>query len=44
MTGGRFLVRGVEKARAETALAVLAYNLLRVANILGVPNLRARLA
>jgi transposase/IS5 family transposase len=44
MTSGRFLMRGLEKTTAETALAVLAYNLLRVANILGVPALRARLA
>ena len=44
MTGGRFLMRGLDKAAGEAALAVLAYNLLRVANILGVPDLRARLA
>ena len=44
MMGGRFLLRGVEKVTAETALAVLAYNLLRVANILGPRNLTAKLA
>lgn len=44
MTGGRFLMRGLDKAAGEAALAVLAYNLLRVANILGIPDLRARLA
>jgi hypothetical protein len=44
MTSGRFLIRGLQKTRGEAALAVLAYNLLRVANILGVPAFTARLA
>ena len=35
----RFLVRGLEKARAELALSVLGYDLKRVINILGVPAL-----
>jgi hypothetical protein len=35
----RFLVRGLRKAKAELALAVLSYNLKRVINILGVPAL-----
>jgi transposase len=32
----RFLVRGLKKAKAELALAILSYNLKRVINILGV--------
>ena len=32
----RFLVRGLKKAKAELALAVMSYNLKRVINILGV--------
>ena len=39
MAGPRFLVKGLEKAKAELALAVLCYNLKRVTNILGVPAL-----
>ena len=35
----RFLVRGLRKAKAELALGVLAYNLKRKINILGVPAL-----
>jgi transposase len=35
----RFLVRGLKKAKSELALGVLAYNLKRVINILGVPAL-----
>lgn len=41
---GRFLVRGMEKVKAEMALTVLGYNLKRVIKILGVPMLCARLA
>ncbi|RJF86724.1 IS1182 family transposase [Oleomonas cavernae] len=33
----RFLVRGLEKARSELALAVLGFNLKRAITILGVP-------
>jgi transposase len=32
----RFLVRGLKKAKAELALAIMGYNLKRVINILGV--------
>lgn len=39
MAHPRFLVRGLEKAKAELALGVLAYNLKRVVTILGVPTL-----
>jgi transposase len=35
----RFLVRGLRKAKAELALAVLSYNLKRAVNILGVAAL-----
>ena len=40
--GGRYLTRGLAKVRAETALSVLAYNILRTINLLGVGNLKAR--
>lgn len=40
----RFLLRGLCGASGEMALAVLAYNLRRVTNILGIPALLARLA
>ena len=39
MDGGRFLVRGLKKVKAEMALAVTAYNLTRATNVLGVPRL-----
>jgi transposase len=39
----RFLVRGLEKAKAELALGVLSYNLKRAINIRGVPALLAAL-
>ena len=39
----RFLVRGLKKAKGELALSVLAYNLKRVTNILGVAKLLAAL-
>lgn len=42
--GGRFLTRGLAKVKAEAALSVLAYNLLRATNLVGALNLRARLA
>ena len=32
----RFLVRGLKKAKAELALAVMSYNFKRAINILGV--------
>jgi hypothetical protein len=36
---GHFLMRGLEKVRAEFSLATLAYNIRRVLNILGVERL-----
>ena len=39
MDAGYFLLRGLEKVRTEMSLTVLAYNLKRVINILGVPQL-----
>ena len=42
--GGRFLTRGLAKVKAEAALSVLAYNLLRAMNLVGAVNLRAKLA
>ncbi len=44
MDGGRFLVRGLQKVKAEMALAVTAYNLTRAINVLGVPRLCQALA
>ncbi len=44
MDGGRFLVRGIQKVKAEMALAVTAYNLTRAINVLGVRRLRQALA
>jgi len=42
--GGRFLTRGLDKVRAEAALSVLAYNILRATSLIGTSNLRAALA
>ena len=39
MGSPRFLVRGLEKAKSELALAVLGFNMKRTINILGVPAL-----
>jgi transposase len=36
---GYFLMRGLEKVRAEFSLSALAYNIRRVVTILGVPHL-----
>lgn len=44
MGHARLLLRGLEGASTEMALAVSAYNLKRAINILGVPALMARLA
>jgi len=45
MTAGRrFLTRGLTKVKAKAALSILAYNILRVINLIGAHNLRARLA
>lgn len=39
MDQGYFLLRGLRKVRGEFSLTVLAYNLKRVINLLGVPRL-----
>jgi len=44
MNQGYFLLRGLEKVRAEMALTVMAYNLKRVTKILGVPRMIQALA
>jgi transposase len=41
MNQGAFLMRGLEKVRAEFSLTALAYNLRRVLTILGVGRLLA---
>ena len=40
---GFFLMRGLEKVRTEFSLTVLAYNLRRVLNLIGIPRLIAAL-
>ena len=44
MDGGRFLVRGLQKVKAEMALAVTAYNMTRAINVLGTKRLCQALA
>lgn len=44
MDGGRFLVRGLQKVKAEISLAATAYNLTRAINILGTRKLCQALA
>ena len=44
MDQGYFLLTGRRKVRAEFSLTVLAYNLKRVINLLGVPRRRDALA
>jgi transposase len=44
MNQGYFLMRGLEKVRAEMALTVMAYNLKRAIKILGVLRIVAALA
>jgi hypothetical protein len=39
MNQGYFLMRGLTKVGAETSLTILAYNLKRVINILGVKTM-----
>jgi transposase len=41
MNQGAFLMRGLEKVRGEFSLTALAYNLRRVLNIVGFPDLMA---
>ena len=43
MNQGAFLMRGLEKVRAEFSLTALAYNLRRVLNIVAFPDLIAAL-
>ena len=43
MNQGAFLMRGLEKVRAEFSLTALAYNLRRVLNIMAFPDLIAAL-
>jgi transposase len=42
--GGRFLSRGLPRVKAEAALSVLAYNILRTINLIGATPLRLRMA
>jgi len=44
MNQGTFLMRGLEKVRAEFSLTALAYNLRRVLNIVGFADLMAAVA
>jgi transposase len=44
MNQGHFLMRGLPNVRSEMSLTVLAYNIKRVINILGVQNMVAALA
>lgn len=44
MDQGHFLLKGLTKVRGEFSLTVLAYNLKRALNIVGVPRLMAALA
>jgi len=43
MNQGAFLMRGLERVRAEFSLTALAYNLRRVLNIMEFPDLIAAL-
>jgi transposase len=44
MNQGAFLMRGLEKVRAEFSMTALVYNLRRALNILGMEKLMAALA
>jgi secreted protein with Ig-like and vWFA domain len=44
MNQGYFLTRGLRNVGTEMSLSVLAYDLLRVVNILGVPRMIRALA
>ena len=44
MNQGAFLMRGLEKVRAEFSLTALAYNLRRVLNLVGFTGLMDALA
>jgi Transposase DDE domain len=43
MNQGYFLMRGLEKVRAEFSLTALAYNFTRAANLVGIPKMLAAL-
>ena len=44
MDAGYYLCRGLESVMGETSLILLAYNFKRVINILGIDNLRRKIA
>ena len=44
MNQGAFLMRGLDKVRAEFSLTALAYNLRRALNILGVEKMMEAVA
>jgi len=44
MNQGYFLMRGLEKVRAEMAVTAIAYHLKRAIKILGVPKMIQALA
>ncbi len=43
MNQGYFLMRGLEKVRAEFSLTALAYNLTRAVKLVGIPGMLAAL-
>ena len=43
MNQGYFLMRGLEKVRAEFSLTALAYNFIRTVNLVGIPKMLAAL-
>ena len=43
MNQGYFLMRGLEKVRAEFSLTALAYNFTRTLNLVGIPKMLAAL-
>ena len=43
MNQGYFLMRGLEKVRAEFSLTALAYSLTRAVNLVGIPKMLAAL-
>ena len=43
MNQGYFLMRGLEKVRAEFSLTALAYNLTRTVKLVGIPTMLAPL-
>ena len=43
MNQGYFLMRGLEKVRAEFSLTALAYNFIRTVKLVGIPRMLAAL-